>query len=277
MTTTSRTIALVLALFAGCTIDDIEHGDADDDFPQRMAQAYCAGLFACDPSTLCASDVPELAQPYSSEAECVEREQELLEEVRASAHTAGLTYDPDCVDRTIAWYEEADCSTAERLRVLGAGPLEVCPPYYGTIPEGENPCFEVVGSALSDCGSGLQCEEEVCIGNDGTCECEAGFACNYEIHYSDICLPILPLGAECDAAEDSIANPTGVCEADAYCEPKGWDEDAMLYLGVCAPRKPLGTECAGYDHECSSFACLGTCVPGMPAICDSWMAPRRWR
>ena len=45
----SAKVLLLLSVLAACAIEDIEHAGEDDDFPVRMATAYCDALFACDP------------------------------------------------------------------------------------------------------------------------------------------------------------------------------------------------------------------------------------
>jgi hypothetical protein len=99
--------SLPLTLPGACAIEDIEHAGEDDDFPVRMATAYCASLFACDPVNTCT--LYEAPPPYATEDECVDAERAILEEVRSSARSAGLTYDADCVDATIARYAIIGC------------------------------------------------------------------------------------------------------------------------------------------------------------------------
>src|SRR5688572_28521055 len=92
-------MVLELAVFSGCDREDIEHDApaADEDFPQRMAEAYCAALFACDPVATCLEE----PAPYASEAECLDTERRLLEEARTAAREAALTFDAECVEQTI--------------------------------------------------------------------------------------------------------------------------------------------------------------------------------
>jgi hypothetical protein len=225
-------------------------------------------LFACDPLATCV----QYPQPYASEADCADEERQLLEEVRDSAHAAGLTYDAACVEATIAGYAAKGCDAEERLRVSDPSALDLCPPYYGTIPEGENPCFEVVGSALSECGSGLVCSEpggECEVYNDD-CKCSEGSACNDQAARPDVCVAVLERGAACDVMQ---LEPTSTCAPDDFCEPT-YDPEQMVWNGTCAPRKEVGAECSRAE-ECLSYKCLGVCAPAEPVLC--WMAPRWWR
>lgn len=270
--------ALLLAIAPGCGPDEIEHGkDTDgsevgeEDFPERMAEAYCAALFACDPATSCLA----VEAPYASAAECVAEQEQLLVEIRESAHAAGLTYDPDCVARTIAGYSRSGCDSEERLRAMDPHALDRCPPYYGTIPEGENPCFEVVGSALSECGKGLFCSEAGgdCKRDNQECRCEDGSACDPHSDFPDQCVPTLPLDSEC-VNDDGVV--PGVCDpAETYCA-KRLDADEQLIGYFCTARAELGTPC-NLAEECDSLYCYETCQPGTPVLCNLWTGPGRWR
>ena len=113
-----RTLVVILhaALSFGCDPEDIEHdGDSGDDaeqtFPSRFAEAYCAALFACDPVTTCTDS----ETPYASEAECIDGERTALEQASAVARDAGMTYDDACVDSWIAQYEEVGCDGSTRI------------------------------------------------------------------------------------------------------------------------------------------------------------------
>lgn len=276
MTTNARAaIALTLVLFGGCDRDDIDHdGEGDQEFPLRVAEAYCEALFACDPLNTCR----ELALPYATQAECLAHEREQLEQVRTAARDAGLSYDATCVDATIDRYAQMGCRGYGELRTVDRSVFTSCQPYYGTIPEGENPCFEVVGSALSECDRGLLCSESggSCIsGLDDSCQCEDGFACNPDAYASETCFPVLAIGAECPFEDDPQLST--VCAPDAYCDLT-FQEEMTTPLQTCQPRVPNGGTCGGND-ECSSHYCdqTGTCRPDTPLLCGGDVAPSYWR
>ncbi|MBC8071823.1 MAG: hypothetical protein IAG13_26085 [Deltaproteobacteria bacterium] len=269
MSTTSRWAWLLgAALLFCCGIEDIEHGGADDeDFPTRVAEGYCAALFACDPSFACTI----YPTPYASEQDCVASEVEALSEVRDAAHTAGLTYDPACVEATLALYTEHGCSSQEQLsrRFID---VRTCPPYYGTVPVDENPCFEVVGSALSTCDANLHCSDDTCRPPPSPeCSCDAGSGCVRTQLDEYLCMPLLEPGAAC---QDDAGAPIGACPPDAVCTGM---LDGDMYLGPnCYQLLPDGESCTD-AFECASGGCDGTCRPSDVWLCRPDIAPSRWR
>jgi hypothetical protein len=278
MTTRAReTIALTLFLLGACDRDDIEHdGDwpAEAEFPQRMAEAYCAALFACDPVANCV--VPDPV--YASEAECFDTERTLLEEAQAAARDAGLSYDAACVEATILGYAAKGCLSETQLELTDRSAFDVCPPYHGTIPDGEDPCFDIVGSGFSDCGKGLLCDgngPSCSSGSSDVCKCEAGFSCqagSADPVDPDACVPVIGAGSMC---RDSQGELHGVCDPSTDCV-YAWDDEGDLIGGTCVARLPLGSPCA-YASECLSLSCAEVCIPASPYLCSGQTAPRYWR
>lgn len=277
MKTTSRSaLVLMIAAVSGCEPDDIQHAEsdsggealADEDFPQRLAEAYCTQLFACDPVTTCT----ETGTPYASEADCIAGEQQALTEARTAARDAGLSFDAQCVEDTIARYAAIGCDNIFRLAQRDRELFGVCAPYFGTIAEGEGPCEESVASGLSKCGQGLVCYEDggTCVTGAVVCDCDDGFACE-EGALGAECVPILTLGEPCFAG----MNDLGSCGLEGVC----WieeDETTHEVISECRARAPLGTDCTD-GTACSSYECDGTCKPGSPWLCEYEAAPRRWR
>lgn len=273
-------VVLATAWLCGCDADEIMHEEStggsggqalpDDDFPTRMAEGYCAVLFGCDPNASC----QEATRPYTTEADCVAFETAELEEVRAAGRGAGLTYDAECVDSTIARYSEIGCDSFGTLERRNIDPLGTCPPYYGTIPEGENPCFEVVGSALSDCGQGLVCSDEICgPGFEPPCPCAEGMACNNAASTDeDRCVPVVGEGEPCSG---ELGEKIADCGPMAYCNAD-WTEDGMLTTNECVSTLANGEACDG-DYQCGSSFCDGTCQPLNPWLCHELAAPSSWR
>lgn len=269
-------VALVpAALFLACDLEEIEHdplSEAEETFAVRLAEAYCSALFACDPVSTCG----ESPIPYASEAECLDREQAALDQVGATARNAGMTFDGECVDRSIAQYAEVGCDGFVRLGKRFATTYDVvrCQPYFGPVPEGEDPCFDVVDTELSTCGANLQCVDETCVvdGYDDSCDCAEGSMCAYYEPFNDGCLPILAVGDVCSSPNGNI----GVCPLDSYCDFE-LDEQNMPVSGVCVAATPLGGACSS-GRECASYACgAGVCVSGDAWLCDDDVAPRRFR
>lgn len=275
-------LVLALSLLCGCGAETIEHdggeesGDVadDEDFPDRLAEAYCSARFLCDPLHACAG-YSEVTQ-YADEEACIASERALLVEVRTAARGAGLTYDPACVDATIARYAAMGCDRYEKLEARDPHVFDVCPPYYGTVPEGENPCFEVVGSDLSDCGRGLVCFEQVCESgaSEPYCECEPGFSCDDGIRVYDTCARVVADGQPCDTWSST---PTTICGVESFCNVTQELETKQL-SGVCEPRRALGASCDTADAPCSSFNCVDDVCAAPPSwICNDSVAPGHWR
>jgi hypothetical protein len=279
MTTRSRmTSILVLALCCGCDTDKIGHDDSstgeagdEETFPTRMAEAYCAQLFACDPTHTCF----ETGAPYASEADCVTAERTALEEASTAAREAGLVFDATCVEDTIARYAAIGCDGDQRLQIRGIELFSVCPPYYGTIPLDEGPCLEVVGSGLSECAQGLVCYDEPgsCVpGALEPCVCDPGSACfEWDGESPPACLPLVGAGAECFDGAMYIA----ACGVEGACEIQ-FDEASHMTSSACQARAPLGATCVS-ANDCSSYYCDETCKPAAPFLCQERAAPRNWR
>jgi len=274
MTTMRRILALSGAILFACDIQDIEHGivdDAEQTFPTRMAEEYCATLFACENLDACGDAVP-----YASEEECVQGERTALEQMRTAARDAGMTFDATCVDRWIAQFDELGCEGERRAKHLFGEFYDAvgCQPYYGTVPEGEDPCVEIVGTELSNCGQNLYCyDERECypIGEPAECECAEGTRCDYVEGYPG-CLPLVGIGDVCGLPDGTR---TAVCPQDAYCPLV--IEDGMVVESACIAAAPLGAACVG-DHECASGTCeQDVCVAPIPWVCAEPFAPRHFR
>jgi len=197
--TRSLCLLAVLGLAAACQIEDIEHessGDAvEARFAEDVAAAYCATLFACDPTTTCRDH----AVNYTSQAECVAGEQSLLEEAQANAQAAALVFDGDCVQRVIKSYGEVGClgsNAANREEARLHPGTWMCSAYHGVIEEGEEPCFEVLGTGFDECGANLRCSDMTCTANTSPCSCEEGEECLPWLGANN-CVPLLGLGETC--------------------------------------------------------------------------------
>lgn len=274
MTTTRRILVVLLpALFFACDLEEIDHdppSEAEQTFPTRMAEAYCTTLFSCDAASTCT----EWTIPYATESDCIDVEREALEQAGAKAREAGLTYDDDCVERWIAQYAEVGCDGHARLQKrFGEGFMAVgCQPYYGSIPEGEDPCFDVVGTELSDCGANLQCLDETCRAIESECDCPEGSLCGFNVGTHN-CLPVVGIGDVCLLPDYT---PAGACPGNAYCAVES-DDDGMLVSALCVAGAPLGAACSN-DPDCDSTECdEGICTPASPWLCAEHVAPRHFR
>jgi len=279
MTTMRRILALSAVWLFACDPEAIEHetgetgetDDAEQTFPTRMAEAYCAALFACEPVTTCT----DWSIPYASEADCVTGERAALEEVSVAARGEGMTFDGECVERWIAQYTEIGCDGDIQVKVRygeSYGPVG-CQPYYGTVPEGEDPCVDIVGADLSNCGADLECFESTCVALDTSgCECPEGSRC--DLGGSDhSCKPVLAIGDVCMLPD--FTRP-GVCPLDANCGVET-DDEGTLVSAVCAPLLPIDAICTS-NNECASLVCEDAgCVPASPWLCSQYVAPRRFR
>jgi hypothetical protein len=275
-----RTLFLLLpaAWLLACDLDKIEHDDdgggpeaeaeAEQTFPTRVAEAYCAALFACDPVSTCT----ETEIPYASEAECVQGERTALEQVSATAKDAGMTFDAECVERWLEDYAAIGCDGWARLhRRLGENyTVDACQPYYGTVPEDEDPCFDVVGIELSTCGRDLECIDETCRAIEPSgCQCPEGTTCENGGPPEPECVPILAVGDICFSADGT---QPGMCALDSYCDFQG-----MLVDSFCVPTPLPGGACEG-PWQCESNACEEqVCTAPSPFLCSELVAPRRIR
>lgn len=277
-------------MLAGCDAkEDIQHGETEtadggtetaegaegddhdeDTFPARVADAYCAALFACDPANTCWSPDPV---PYASEAECVETERGLVQEAQTAARGESLIYDAECVESIIEDFTELGCDGSIGVRLRRTEAFQ-CTPYHGSVPRHENPCFEVVGSNFSDCGRNLFCD-----GEDMTCDpfsppectCEDGFDCVIGTPEAYSCHPIAQIGETCGELGVTVA----ACTLDAFCAQQFVDGE--LVGATCVPRGELGEPCMT-PTECLSFNCGDeVCIPESPLLCGDGYAPRQWR
>lgn len=277
--TTMRRIVMTLALVTGCDPEKIPHqgddgsGDAEATFPTRYAEAYCTALFACDPTNTCD---PSPDQPYATEAECVEGERTLLEEVAMVANNAEMTFDPDCVDRLIAQFDEVGCDSFTRLQVRFGESYHAieCQPYFGDVPVDEDPCFEIPGSELSTCAANAHCSDEQCIAVEPNgCGCPDGQTCKYG-GIDDSCQPVLDVGEQCISPDLMML---GVCAVDSYCSWNVDDDGMLIGPQACVAAAPLGASCLS-PFDCASHACEDeVCVVASPWLCNDRIAPRRWR
>lgn len=274
-TTILRLLAAALCVAPACAREQIDHGGdtdeaaSEDEFAARMAEAYCGALFACDPVATCHLGAPN----YTSEADCIDGERTALERAQASAHAGGLEYDAACVESTIARYTAMGCQSHVQIQRADRSLFTTCPPYHGTLPEGEDTCTEVVGSALSNCGAGLRCSEGVCAADvDDTCQCEEGYACAPGEGEGDHpCIAVVGTGDVCLTAQGKT---TAVCDPAGYCAAS-YDEDGTLLGGTCVQRKAMGEACQS-PEECPSLRCDDVCVAPSPYLCEEHVAPRGW-
>jgi hypothetical protein len=275
---------LTAALWLGCDPDVIDHDDGGNDggsdpeatFPTRLAEAYCETLFACDPASQCEYN-DEPGSLYASQDECVQSERATLEEVSETARNANMTFDAECVDQTIARYQEVGCDGRDRVKLRFNEPYDArgCQPYFGTVPVDENPCFPVVSTSLSNCAANLACYDETCVAQDHLCTdapCPEGTACDDNAG-GGTCMPILAVG---DVCVGSDLERTGICPFESYCHTE-YDEFGLV-SAVCTASVPLGGACIG-ALQCASLACGDgdVCVPDVPWVCYDDAAPRRWR
>ena len=243
---TQRLGVLVLVIASlGCGTDELDHApatsgsegetdppvdDLEADYPSLAATAYCEALFACDLS-LCDSDAP-----YATAAECIETEQALLAEAQASAQAAGLTFDAECVQSVLATYEQIGCiGYTASFRDDYALDFQHwhCPAYHGSIPAGEGPCFEIVGTNYTECGARQRCSDETCIPMP-VCDCGAGATCA-EFEPDTACLPNVPTGQPCESGSQV---PTPSCGTGDYCA-----YDPTANTQTCQPRLAMGVAC----------------------------------
>ncbi len=242
----------VLASIAACQADPpIFERDAS----REVAVHYCAELFACqclDPAG------------FASEEACVANLSGDLLGEQLEVVTAGLTYDPSCVDARIDDIAALGCSRdPARLETCSD-----CFAYHGAVPQ-DGPCRH--HGAFSDCDQGLVCITREAYDGDPVDVCApaclregTGEPCSLEgpgFHVLRDCDD----GLFCDARSTGRCTPLpepglpcamgSLCSGDAWC-------DASVDPSICAALKTDGDGCAS-DLECASTWCDygGRCRP----------------
>lgn len=274
--TALRLVAAIsfVALAPSCDEEAIEHPTetevAAHQFPEQVATAYCASLFACGGSSACTDGVD---LPYDTEADCVTHEQSQLEEVRTNAEAAGMIYDPTCAEQVIAAYQNLECLGYRQLSWEASdllGPTGVaCQPYYAEIPADGGTCIVTAGTRLNNCDPGQHCFDSLCsdvtdvspchdsCAEGTTCTDQAGAANGSGINGD--CRPIVGIGESCNDEDFRY------CEAGSYC-PREWDDEGPL-PAVCEAKLTVGEAC-DRDEACETYLCdQGQCATPSPVLC----------
>lgn len=268
MTKTASLVLLAAASLA-CIAEKIEHVDprltpAEQSFSNDLAIAYCEALFQCE-----ALDECDAISEYEDAAACIEGESARLEDLQSAAVDAGLTYDADCVQQTIATYESSDCASLLGLGLPEARENWLCPPYHGSGVENQ-PCEESFPTRLSECGAGMICLDGQCNAIDTACACDEGFGC--APNSGGQCLQVVADGEVCftDVA-------VGACAAGSHCTtPDPLPPEGELVEWRCQARAALGETCT-HDAACLSGACEeNVCVLATPGLCEPELAPSAW-
>jgi hypothetical protein len=273
MKTMTKTASLVLfaAASMACIAEKIEHVDprltpAEQSFSQDLATAYCDALFQCE-----ALDDCDAIAEYEDAASCIEGESTKLEELQSAAVDAGLTYDADCVQQTIATYATSGCADLRRLGLSEYEENWLCPPYHGSGVENQ-PCEESWPTRLSECGARMICMDDQCnpIDDDTACACDEGFGC--APNSGGQCLPIVADGEVCFTDE-----AVGACAGSSHCTtPDPLPPEGELVEWRCQPRVALGEACT-HDDACLSGACEeNVCALATPGLCEPGLAPSKW-
>ncbi|MEM7160118.1 MAG: hypothetical protein AAF799_45190 [Myxococcota bacterium] len=279
----AATVAFV-ALAPSCDEEAIEHppesASSLDQFPEQVATAYCATLFACGGSSSCVYSIP---LPYSTEAECVAHEQTQLEQMRSNAMAAGMIYDPTCAEQIVATYEAIGCQSFRQVAWEAPdlmGPTGMaCQPFYVEIPADSGTCITIAGTGLNNCEPGKHCADDRCHDagdiapcNDGLCpegtRCTEQASAAWGSGNNGMCTEIVAEGEPCSGPDTFF-----YCEAGTYC-PRS-SEDGVADPVVCVPKLVAGEACT-WSEECLSYLCEeGQCTTPPTILCD--YPPERWR
>ncbi len=225
-----------------------------------VAEAACAGAFACDCDNAFTDD-------YADEAECVTEVQEML--VDRASDDVGLSFNEGCVER-VAWaLGRYDCQGSDEARVstelfAAAEQLRECRLFIGSAGDGE--ACERLGGGLGDsCDAGHFCNEGVCVVAGGgafeeTCEsdadCQQSYRCRtVEEEMQMRCLAQPEVSEACSMSGD--------CAPGAYCTSA--DTCAALPVAgqACAPSpSQTGLVCAP-GSACANAVCEAGASMGM--------------
>ena len=254
----ARTATAALALTLGLLACGPPKGDVPRDLEAealRFAEVTCAARETCG----CTGD-----GRYDSRSAC---EDDLVDRFLAQVD-AGLTFDADCFDATLA----SDAMTCAEWPYETDRPL--CPTLQRQGNEGD-PCVghsDLYPLKVTDCMDDLSCTMGVCTRDYATqpegapCKdevvntCGSGLWCGLD----EICHPSVALGEAC-------TNWRG-CGLEAYCAGLGADG-----VGTCSEHLITGDSCDPQDWGacllppwswCGPGEAGGyTCQEGVPGIC----------
>lgn len=264
----------------------------DDDVPAVtvrdqagvVAEAACAGAFACDCGNAFTAD-------YADEGACVDGITELL--VDRALDDVGLSFNGECADRVAAALSSYACETGDEASasatLFAAGDqLRECRLFYGTAGAGES-CERLDGGLGDSCDIAHFCADGACVAAgegafEDRCEsdadCQQAFRCDMAEDMEMRCLEQPVAGDPCSMSGD--------CGAGAYCNSAGTcialpgagqacsasqSQDGLICApgsacanGVCnagaLSGEPCGVTCA------AGLACEGGfCVAADAAVC----------
>lgn len=239
---------------------------------EEFAEARCAALLSCDCPVV----------PFEDVAACEASMHNQFEGV--ISFFADGTFDSECFDEIVAYYDAADCETP--LEVAAQSLAPACDLYFGDAAVDEA-CVLKKDTAIHGhtCGEGLRCVNtiegrlcrpdgdvshllepgEPCVSADGVIgPCVGGYFC--DTVSSENCVVRRPAGQPC------VSNSW--CESGLWCD-KFTDPD----LPVCATKLAVGARCPTTaacappictDDGCERPLCAGAvCQRGVPQACLS--------
>lgn len=252
----------------GNTTGSAATGSDAGDASEGYAEQWCAIVLACD----CAEPA------HGSIEECTEAKQAEIDGARSDAEAVGATWDQDCADLKLAWYEAACDGKPGHDHCEGGQ----CALFSGAAAEGDT-CAAGDGM-VSVCAVGLGCHEARCssycseLSRGENCQgiplgahCADGLTCALQDlgawceeprGVGSGCMsngPYCPSPLICDVDAIGTQNPgtcveppprgdpciDGQCAPDDYCD-----------MGTCRAKQGEGAPCTGHS-ACVSFACDG--------------------
>jgi len=277
-------VLFVAPLLGGCVLaeqeeDDVEIDEATSAEVERaevIGEAFCRWYYDCGCE-------PE-PESHESLQECrLHVAAELTRRVE-QGRDAALTYDGQCLTDVAAYFESAECSSADDLAFDAElrGALDVlltCKPWHGGATEGDA-CVRLPTAKGDDCQPGLSCDVDfdVCVptalvGEGAPCgglspECQAGLTCVADGD-ADRCVRLAAPGEACVADR---------CAAGSWCSAESGTCIALPVDGeACVDGgNPFEFGCAR-GHSCTDGHCVvspgegqacdeGSCAPGLS--CD---------
>lgn len=225
-----------------------------------VAEAACAGAFACDCGNAFTAD-------YADEAMCVEGITELL--VDRALDDVGLSFNGECADRVATALSSYACETADDASVsqslfAAADQLRECRLFYGSAGAGES-CERLDGGLGDSCDIAHFCADGTCVAAgegafeercESDAECQQAFRCDMAEDMQMRCLAQPVAGDPCSMSGD--------CGAGAYCNSAGTCI-ALPAAGQACSASPSqdGLICAP-GSACANGVCTAGAVSGDP-------------
>jgi hypothetical protein len=267
---------------------------SEEEAPLARAETRCDVFFDCCDPTADHGDVMLPVYEFADIDECVEAYRQHFQSIHDAAKEAGIVYNPECLDTTLAIERYKGCSDT----IVG-GPACATPLYTGDVPEGGQ-CMRGIAGVFDNCQAGLICETTATV---GTCAartpledqpymevhaveigepCVWPAVCGPDAFCSgDVCQPHYALGEACtpflcsgglychpDTETCVAALPAGSscelgwCERGTHCPT--WEEDADTR--VCTENIPDGQACT-VDSQCNTGWCSEVCAERPATVC----------